>query len=221
MNGMMCSMSCAIASGASTTCIGVLGSQCQIVWNRLAHWCVKCDDHAHSNFELVFDRAHCCRVFAFLKRMCVMGLSLRQVPARKDAVYSFQVSGLVISACTLGHALTTMLPPATFLFLNGQLTVSPCRCRPNNCFLGGARCGQRERTGGESGRSHRLYFAPRLLVVPSMLHRPSTMVPCQRARTALSMPPDWPVILMRLLVTRLLTQVALARLLIMRPLTRL
>jgi hypothetical protein len=75
-----------------------------------------------SNFELVFDRALCCRVFAFLERMCVMRLSLRQVPARKDAVYSFQVSGLVISACTLGHALTTMLPSATFLFLNGQLT---------------------------------------------------------------------------------------------------
>jgi hypothetical protein len=99
--------------------------------------------------------------------------------------------------------------------------VSPCRCRPNNCFLGGARCEQRERTGGESGRSHRLYFAPRLLVVPSMLHRPSTMVPYRRARTALSMPPVWPVILVRLLVMRLLTQVAPVRLLIMRPLTRL
>jgi hypothetical protein len=78
---------------------------------------------------------------------------------------------------------------------------------------------QKERKGGESGQTHRLYFAPRLLVVPSMLHRPSTMVPCRRARTALSMPPVWPVILVHLLAMRLVTQVAFVRLFVMRPLT--
>jgi hypothetical protein len=77
----------------------------------------------HSNFHFVFDCAHCCKVFiCILEKMCVMGLSLRQVPARKDAVYSFQVSHLCMHArpCAYDHAALS----------NVSMSERPVECLP-------------------------------------------------------------------------------------------